>query len=125
MCLDIFAVSPQVAAALPLYCQRSVPAEKGAIHKKIVTGTGATTEKLDLLTEKTDLNFEDLADVRVYSWLLSDEQKAVLKGLTDTLLATVQTGSKRKATKKASPPKRAKKASSAQNDLTETMSLFG
>ena len=91
----------------------------------IVTGSEALTQKLDILTKKTELNFEDLTEVHVYSWLLSVEQKAVLKGLTDTLLASVRTGSKRKATKKASPEKLAKKASSAQNDLSETLSLFG
>ena len=114
-----------MAATLPLYCQHSVPAEKGAIHKMIVTGSEALTQKLDILTKETELNFEDLTEVHVYSWLLSVEQRAVLKGLTDTLLASVQTGSKRKATKKASPEKPAKKASSAQNDLSETMFLFG
>lgn len=116
---------PQVAAALPLYCQHSVPAKKGAAHNKVITGAEALTEKLDALTKKGDLTFEDLTEVHVFQWLLTDEQKAQLKGLTDTLLATVQTGSKRKATKKASPPKSAKKVASDQNDLTEAMSLFG
>ena len=75
----------------------------------IVTGPEALTQKLDIPTKKTELNFEDLTEVHVYSWLLSVEQKAAFKGLTDTLLASVQTGSKRKATKKASPEKPAKR----------------
>jgi len=65
------AVSPEVAAALPLYCQHSVPAEKGAIHNKIVTGKAAVTHKLDALTKKTDLTFEGLTEVHVYCSRLS------------------------------------------------------
>jgi hypothetical protein len=119
-------VSPQVAAALPLFCQHSVPAVEGAIHNKIATGAEAITLKLEILTKRPGLTFEDLAEVHAYSWLRALEQKAAFKGLTDTLLASVQTGSKRESTAtKSSPPKPAKKASSAQDDFTETMSLFG
>ena len=63
--------------------------------------------------------------MHVFQWLLTEEQLSELKGLTETILATVKTGSKRKATKKASPPKPARKATSDQNDHHEIMSLFG
>ena len=66
MCLKYVACFPQVAATLPLYCQHSVPADNGAIHKMIVTGSEAITQKLDILAKKTDFNFEDFTKVHVY-----------------------------------------------------------
>ena len=64
LCLKLYCLFPQVAATLPLYCQHSVPAEKGAIHKMTVTGSEALTQKLDILTKRAELNSEDLTEAQ-------------------------------------------------------------
>ena len=124
----------QIATLLPLFCQYSKSDPKGGAPT-IYCGKPALNVKLAevaKLHKDSKLKFDDLTDVHVFDWMLTDQQREQLTLWTNELLKSVSVSSKKRvsdadAKDHPSDKKKSKAMQSSSSkvmDADEVMGLF-